>query len=124
MELPIIPVGYRVVDKVAPALNAAIKKHGNDEKIAWESGIVPAPDGSAAVAIIFWLPGAVLGTYTQGSFTLADPVNIDPASIEQTVAEFLRQLREARSQQLAKDAPQGAGRPTLAQLAQQMAQQG
>lgn len=97
---------YQIEEKVGPWINDAIAKHGRGENILWGMNLMPGQQGEAMAVCFFWVPGAVLGSVVQGSFAIKDPLHITEDEIEETVAEFLRQIREARSQQIEQESPQ------------------
>ena len=93
---------HQVSEKIGPFVNDAIEKHRGGEKILWEPGLMPGPNGEALVICFFWMPGAVLGTIAQGSFAIHDPLNFTAKDADEVVAQFFREMRAARSGQLAE----------------------
>lgn len=92
---------HRISDIITPWVDQALVEICNGEKIVWEGAIMPNPqDGSASFGLLFWLPGAVLGSNVQGSCLLSDPLSLDREGVKEVVVEMIRQLREARSQQV------------------------
>lgn len=100
---------YQITEKVGPWINDAITEHGQGEDISWEHSLMPGPDGQPNLMCVFWLPGAVVGTFVAGSVMFHTPPGLTAKEVNETVAEFLRQMREARSQQIAKDRAELAG---------------
>lgn len=96
---------HQVSEKIGPMVNDAITKHAGEEKILWEPQLMPGQQGEAMVVCFFWMPGANLGSTMQGSFAITDPIRVTAAEVDQTVADFLREMRTARGDQIAAQAP-------------------
>lgn len=91
---------------LAPWIDAAIDKHGGGENIRWESALMPmqeAPDQPPVpvIVVFVWFPGALINMVINGSFQIRNVLSINEEEIDGLMVEFLRQMREARSQQLA-----------------------
>lgn len=93
---------HGLTERIGPWINAAIDNHAQGEKVGWETGLLPGPNGEALFTVFLWFPGAVLGTSLNGSFQIADPMGLTEDELDKIMVEFLRQLREARSQQIEK----------------------
>lgn len=108
---------FRLSDRLTTLVNEAIRTHGQGEDIVWEGTLMPTPDGGAQYVLFFWMKGAVLGSLAQGSFAVPNPMDLEADQFDDVFRQFVEQLRQARSAQIAQGAPQG--RPTMADLAQQ-----
>jgi hypothetical protein len=95
--------GHRISTTIEPFVDAALNDHALGEDVLWEGSIQPAPDGTAVFVLCFWLPDVVLGRLLQGSFAIQNPTKIEADEITDVVHDFLRQMHEARSQNLAKE---------------------
>lgn len=103
---------FNVTEKVGYWIDAAIEEHGQGENILWETSMMPGPNQEPMVIVFLWFPGAVLGTTLNGSFPISDPLNITKPDMIEMMSEFLRQMREARSQILAQQATEAAQQST------------
>lgn len=99
---------HRITEIIAPWIDAAIDASARGDKVMWESNLLPTQDGGAVFVVFVWMPAAVIGQQMQGSFAVNDPLSATAESITETVAEFLRQMGEARSQALAEAAQEPA----------------
>lgn len=98
---------HRASERMGPWVEEAIHAAAVGEDVVWEGQLMPTPDGGAAWGVFVWMKGAVLGTFAQGSFMIHDPIGMTEERTKATVAEFMRQLKEARSQQLEEQTPKG-----------------
>lgn len=108
MQLPTLIASHRISTRVGPWIDQGFDKHLPGEKVAWEAGLLPTPNGLQFVVVV-WLPSLVMGEFVQGSFALHDPISLDAGQMDRTLAEFVRQMKEARSKALeeAKGETQG-----------------
>lgn len=98
---------HRVGTIIEPWMDAAIDKHGQGERVVWDCSIVPIQNSpheepKPTCAVMVWFPGPVLGTVVNGSFLIHNPLSTTEEEIDEVMASFLEQLRQARSQQLAQ----------------------
>jgi hypothetical protein len=92
---------------VGPMLDASLDKHAGTDEVLWQGQLMPSPQnrGEALYVVFFWVKGHVLGTVVQGSFAIQNPLDINAEDIDEIVADFLRQMREARSADVASQMP-------------------
>lgn len=93
---------FNITEKVGYWIDAAIEEHGQGENILWEAIVMSGPQQEPLFTVFLWFPGALMGTTLNASFQLTDPLHIEKKDISEMMAEFLRHLREARSQILAQ----------------------
>jgi hypothetical protein len=103
---------HNITDRITPWIDAAIDEHGLGENILWEGTLLPGADGQPLYTIVVWMPGALLGTVSMGSFQVPDILNFSEEATTEMITEFLRAMREARSQQIAQSAPPPRGGQT------------
>lgn len=112
---------YQANEKIGPWVNDSIARHGQDENILWEPSLMPGQQGEAILICFFWMPGAAIGSTMQGSFAIHDPLGITDAEIDEVVADFLRQMRDARTEEIVKNTPHPSQSPTEVIRGQQRA---
>lgn len=104
-----------ISEKVGYWVDEGIDLHGQGENILWESGLLAGPHSEPVFTVFIWFPGAVLSTTLNGSFQIPDPLGVTKKDVLDMMAEFLRQMREARSQQVAAQPltpPRGSQTPS------------
>lgn len=104
---------------VGPMLDAALDNHSGDDVVRWQSQLMPDPknQGGALLVVFFWVKGLVFGTVVQGSFAIHNPLDITAEDIDSVVGDFLHQIRDARSADVAQQMPdqpiqRGQARPS------------
>jgi uncharacterized protein YbjQ (UPF0145 family) len=110
MQLPVLNPSHRISAKVGPWIDQGFDKYLPGENVVWESGLLPTPNG-LTYAVVVWMPSLVMGEFVQGSFVLHDPVNETAEQMDRTIAEFVRQMKEARSQALSQANGEATGKP-------------
>lgn len=93
---------HSLTEKIGPWVDAAIDKHGQGENIVWASSLTPDQGRNPTFTITVWFPGGILGSTLLGSFQVNDPLGATEEKVSEVMAEFLRQLRENRSRQIAE----------------------
>lgn len=102
---------HSITSRVGPWIDRALDRFGMGDKVAWEPALIPGqPKGEPTYTVVVWFPGAVLGSVMQGSFQLPDVFGVDEEQITNIISQMLSQFREARSQQIAQEAPSGSVR--------------
>lgn len=95
---------FRLSDRYAPLIEEALKKAGQGEEIAWETGLVPAQNNPTApvLTVFLWMRAPVLGTVINGSIQFADPFNqATQEFVDEQMRTFIEALRKARSEMVA-----------------------
>lgn len=89
-----------------PRIDKALEKHANiGETVVWEFAMVPvqmhpAQPPQYMLHLVFWMPGVVLDTVISSMMAIPDPLNISAEAADEMVLNFLRHLREQKSQAL------------------------
>lgn len=92
--------------RVSQWCDAAFERHGQGERFCFmmtvqvTPPVAPNQPPSFHPAVIFWLPGAALGTVMSGAFTITNPHGITREEIDGTVRAAVDQMLNARSQDL------------------------
>jgi hypothetical protein len=103
----------RVTDRVAPFVEEALDRFGQGEDISWEAVLAPNDQGAMSLVLVFWMPGAVLGSRMVGSAAVQnDPSTITQEATVETVRRFLDEMRTARSTQVSKAASAAPAAPS------------
>ena len=99
---------------IEPWVNEALDQHANGERVMWDIGLIPMQSHPGAppeptTVMVMWVPGAVLDSVITGHCPLPNPLALDEQNTGDLVVQFLRHLREQRSQQLAQMSPISGG---------------
>lgn len=110
------PEAYQPVDlnthdvqlRVGQWCDAAFERHGQGERFSFmltvkvNPPMSPEQPPSFFPAVIFWLPGAALGTVMSGVFEITNPIAITREDVDQTIRAAVEQILAARSSDLNK----------------------
>lgn len=89
-----------------PRIDKALEKHAKTgETVLWEFVVVPTQmhptqPPQLVLNLMFWMPGVVLNTLVSSMAAIPDPLNLGQDTVDELVGNFLRHLREQRSQTL------------------------
>lgn len=79
------------------------------EEIIWEITPAPHPGGAMNVALICWMPGALLNSVIHSVTVIQNPTRVDQAEVAKIVQGCVEALRGERSKQLAEANGGGQG---------------
>lgn len=91
----------RVTDRIAPWIAASLEKHSAGESVQWDMAVLPHPQNAQAVIVLHvFVPSPLIGSMVNVTAMIANPAGQTEDSIDDSMANILMNLREARSQAL------------------------
>lgn len=92
--------------KVGQWVDAAFERFGHGERFVFmmtvhvQPPMAPGQPPAFQPAVIFWLPGAAIGTVMSGTFLITNPHAVAREEIETIVQQAVEQILTARSNDL------------------------
>lgn len=98
---------FRLTDNLEVFIERAIEAHGMGEPIVWDVVIAPGPQPQAGpiAMVVLYLPNGLINQYVHAQVPVINPVAVTEGEMDQIISNALTQMREARSQFLASQAP-------------------
>lgn len=92
-------MSHRITTRVEEWTETALEEQALNDRVTWDGAFAMTPEGPQML-MVFFMPGAVLGTTVQTVVVLQNVSVVTELDITETVRNVLERLRQERSNQV------------------------
>jgi hypothetical protein len=94
-------MSHRLTDRIAPWIDQAVDAHAGGDQVSFEMSLHQIPNGGFGLAVVLFMPGAVLGSIIHSVSIVGHPLGMTEEEAGGMVRSMIENLRMERSKQLA-----------------------